>query len=161
MVDMSLQCRMKELKSQPGGGGCPFGDLRIVSLLFSDYVVLLPSSDCDLQHAPGGLQPSEAVGIKVRTSRFEALVSCKKKVDCSLWVGSELLLQEKEFKYLSVLFRSESKMECKIDTQTGPASALLQTLYWTIVVKRDFSRKAKLFIYRLISFLTLTHGHEL
>ena len=35
-----------------------FRDLRIASLLFADDMVLLASSDCDLQHALGGLQPS-------------------------------------------------------------------------------------------------------
>ncbi len=30
-----------------------FGDLKIMSLLFADDVVLLALSDCDLQHTPG------------------------------------------------------------------------------------------------------------
>ncbi|KAK0148818.1 Calmodulin-regulated spectrin-associated protein 3 [Merluccius polli] len=46
----------------------------------------------------------EAVRMRVSTSKSEAMVLCWKRVDCSLWVGSELLPQVKEFKYLGVLF---------------------------------------------------------
>jgi len=70
----------------------------IASLLFADDVVLLPT-EC------------EAVGMRVSTSKSEAMVLCRKMVECSLRVGSELLPQAKEFKYLGVLFTSECKME--------------------------------------------------
>ncbi len=84
-----------------------FGDLRIASLLFADDVVLLASSHCDLQHALGQFAAECVVGgMKVSASKSEAMVLCRKKVDCSLWVGSELLPQTEEFKYLGVLFTS-------------------------------------------------------
>jgi len=61
-------------------------------------------------------------------------------MECSLRVGSKLLLQAKEFKYLGVLFTSEGKM---------------RALYRSVVVKRELSRKAKLSIYRSIYVPTL------
>lgn len=50
----------------------------------------------------------------------------------SLWVGTELL---------GVLLTSEARMEQKIDKQIGAASAVIQELNWTIVVKRKISQK--------------------
>ena len=39
--------------------------------------------------------------------------------------------------------------------------AMIRTLKDSIVVKRDLSQKAKVFIYRSIYFPTLPYGHEL
>ncbi len=101
-----------------------FGDLRIASLLFADDVVLLASSHCDLQHALGWFAAEcEVVGMKVSTSKSEAMVLCRKKLDCSLWVGSELLLQAEEFKYLGVLL---TRIESEIDKRIAAASAVMR-----------------------------------
>jgi len=80
---------------------------------------------------------------------------------CSLRVWSELLSQAKEFKYLEVLFTSESKMEQEMDRRIGAPSAVMRVLYRFIVVKRELSRKAKLSIYRSIYVPSLTYGHEI
>lgn len=48
-----------------------FGDLVITSLLFANYVVLLDSSDCDLQRAPGRFAAEcEVVRMRVSISRI-------------------------------------------------------------------------------------------
>ncbi|TWW73493.1 hypothetical protein D4764_15G0008870 [Takifugu flavidus] len=52
-------------------------------------------------------------------------------------------------------------MEQKIDRRIGAASAVMRTLHWSVVVKRELSQKAKLSIYRSIFIPTLTYGHEL
>ena len=89
------------------------GDLRIASLLFADDVVLLATSDCDLQHALGWFAAEcEAVGMRVSTSKSEVMVLCRKMVECSLQAGSELLPQ---VKCLGVLLTSEGKMEWEMD----------------------------------------------
>ncbi len=99
--------------------------------------------------------------MKVSTSKSEAMVLCRKKVDCSLWVGSELLPQVEEFKYLGVLFTSEGRMEREINRRIGAALAVTWALYRTVVVKREMSWKGKLLIYQSIYVPTLTYGHEL
>ena len=53
------------------------------------------------------------------------------------------------------------KWRQEMDIQIGAASAVMQALYRSIVVKRELSRKVKLSIYRSISVPTLTFGHEL
>ncbi|KAK7915621.1 hypothetical protein WMY93_011382 [Mugilogobius chulae] len=139
-----------------------FGDHRISSLLFADDVVLMASSNQDLQHALGRFAAEcEAAGMKISSSKSEAMVLDRKKVPCPLQVGGESLPQVEEFKYLGVLFTSEGRMEREIDRRIGAASAVMQSLYRTVVVKKELSRKAKLLIYRSIYVPTLTYGHEL
>jgi len=103
----------------------------------------------------------------VSTSKSEAMVLCRKTVECSLRVGSKLLSQAKDFKYLRVLFRNEGKME--MERRIGAASAVIRALYRSILMKRELSRKAKrelsrkakLSIYWSIYVPTLTYGHKL
>ena len=66
----------------------------------------------------------------------------------------------KEFKYLGVLFLSEGAMEREMGRRIGAAGAVLQSLYRTVVTRRELSQKAKLSVYRAIFVPTLTYGHE-
>uniref|UniRef100_A0A674MGB6 Reverse transcriptase domain-containing protein n=1 Tax=Takifugu rubripes TaxID=31033 RepID=A0A674MGB6_TAKRU len=120
-----------------GVEGVQFGDLRIGSPLFADDVVLLASSARDLQLSLDRFAAAcEAAGMKISTSKSEAMVLNWKKVECLLRVKEEILPQVEEFKYLGVLFMSEGRMEQEID-------------------------RRKLSIYRSIFVPTLTDGHEL
>ncbi|MDF4355550.1 hypothetical protein P3445_23995, partial [Vibrio parahaemolyticus] len=103
----------------------------------------------------------EAAGMRISTSKSEAVVLSQKRVDCPLQVGGEVLPQVEEFKYLGILFTSEGRMEREIDRRIGAASAVMQALNWSIVVKRELSQKAKLSIYWSSNLPTLTYGHEL
>ncbi|KAK3508316.1 hypothetical protein QTP70_021492 [Hemibagrus guttatus] len=141
--------------------GVRFGDHRISSLIFADDV-LLASSGLDLQHALGHFAAEcEAAGMRVSTSKSEAMVLDRKKVACTLQVGGEVLPQVEEFKYLGVLFTSEGRMDREIDRRIGAAAAIMQSMYRSVVVKKELSRKAKLSIYQSIYIPTLTYGHEL
>uniref|UniRef100_A0A672GTN4 Reverse transcriptase domain-containing protein n=4 Tax=Salarias fasciatus TaxID=181472 RepID=A0A672GTN4_SALFA len=145
-----------------GPEGFRFGNHRISSLLFADDVVLLASSNPDLQHALGRFAAEcEAAGMRISTSKSEAMVLDRRKVACPLQVGGETLAQVEEFKYLGVLFTSGGRMEREIDRRIGAAAAVMRSLYRSVVVKKELSRKAKLSIYRSIYVPTLTYGHEL
>ncbi|KAK3539176.1 hypothetical protein QTP86_028667, partial [Hemibagrus guttatus] len=142
--------------------GVRFGDHRISSLIFADDVVLLASSGLDLQHALGRFAAEcEAAGMRVSTSKSEAMVLDRKKVACTLQVGGEVLPQVEEFKYLGVLFTSEGRMDREIDRWIGAAAAVMRSMYRSVVVKKELSQKAKLSIYQSIYAPTLTYGHEL
>ncbi|KAK3568914.1 hypothetical protein QTP86_019558 [Hemibagrus guttatus] len=67
----------------------------------------------DLQHALGHFAAEcEAAGMRVSTSKSEAMVLDQKKVACTLQgFGGEVLPQVEEFKYLGVLFTSEGRMD--------------------------------------------------
>ncbi|KAK0151078.1 Craniofacial development protein 2 [Merluccius polli] len=135
---------------------------RIGSLLFADDVVLMASSDRDLQLSLDRFAAEcEAVGMRISTSKSESMVLNRKRVECTLRVGDEILPQVEEFKYLGVLFTSEGRMEREIDRRIGAASAVMRTLHGSVVVKRELSRKAKLSIYQSIYVPALTYGHEL
>ncbi|TWW78139.1 R2 Retrovirus-related Pol polyprotein from type I retrotransposable element [Takifugu flavidus] len=117
--------------------GVWFGDLRIGSLLFADDVVLLASSARDFQLSLDRFATAcEAAGMKISTSKSEAMVLNRKKVECLLRVKEEVLPQVEEFKYLGVLFTSEGRMEREIDRRIGAASAVMRTLHRSLVVKR-------------------------
>ncbi|TWW73379.1 hypothetical protein D4764_15G0007730 [Takifugu flavidus] len=75
--------------------------------------------------------------MKISTSKSEAMVLNRKKVECLIWVKEEILPQVEEFKYLRALFMSEGRMEQEIDRRIGAASAVMRTLHWSVVVKRD------------------------
>ncbi|KAK3530227.1 hypothetical protein QTP86_020143, partial [Hemibagrus guttatus] len=142
--------------------GVRFGDHRISSLIFADDVVLLASSGLDLQHALGRFAAEcEVAGMRVSTSKSEAMVLDRKKVACTLQVGGEVLPQVEEFKYLGVLFTSEGRMDHEIDRRIGAAAAVMRSMYRSVVVKKELSRKAKLSIYQSIYAPTLIYGHEL
>ncbi len=145
-----------------GPEGVGFGDHAISSLLFADDVFVLATSDQDLQHALGRFAAEcEAFGMRISASKSEAMVLSRKRVACPLQVGGVLLPQVEEFKYLGVLFTSEGGMEREIDRRIGAASAVMRSMYRSVVVKKELSRKAKLSIYLSIYVPTLTYGHEL
>ncbi|TWW68384.1 hypothetical protein D4764_19G0001820 [Takifugu flavidus] len=130
---------------------------RIASLLFADDVVLLASSARDLQLSLDRFAAAcEAAGMRISTSKSEAMVLDRKKVECLLRVKEEILPQVEEFKYLGVLFPSEGRMEQEIDRRIGAASTVMRTLHQSLVVKREPTE-----IYRSIFVPTLTYGHEL
>ncbi|KAK3554501.1 hypothetical protein QTP70_024406, partial [Hemibagrus guttatus] len=133
----------------------------LVRIASYDVVLWAPSS-LDLQHALGHFAAEcEAAGMRVSTSKSEAMVLDRKKVACTLQVGGEVLSQVEEFKYLGVLFTSEGRMDCEIDRRIGAAAAVMRSMYRSVVVKKELSRKAKLSIYQSIYVPTLPYGHEL
>ena len=141
--------------------GLQVGGLKIASLLFADDVVLMASSAVDLQRALDQFAAEcKVAGMRISTSKSEAMVLSRKPVDCLLRAGNESLPQVKEFKYLRVLFTSEGMMGREIYWRVGAAGVVLHALHHTVVMKRELSRTAKLSIYQSIFVPTLTYGHE-
>ncbi|XP_061737225.1 uncharacterized protein LOC133539140 isoform X2 [Nerophis ophidion] len=117
----------------------------------TDDVVLMASSDRDLQLSLDQFAAEcEATGMRISNSKSESVVLARKRVECHLRVGEETLPQVEEFKYLGVLFTSEGRVDREIDRRIGAASSVMRTLYRSVVVKKELSRKAKLSIYRSI-----------
>ncbi|KAI3368927.1 hypothetical protein L3Q82_025906 [Scortum barcoo] len=112
-----------------------------------------------------GLQPSvKLAGMRISTSKSEAMVLDRKRVACPLRVGGEVLPQVEEFKYLGVLFTSEGKMEREIDRRIGAASAVMRSVYRTVRGGEEGAESKgwrSFSIYRSIYVPTLTYGHEL
>lgn len=65
------------------------------------------------------------------------------------------------FKYLWVLFMCDGKKEDEMDRRFEVPSVVMKALYQIVVVKTQFSNKAKLSIYWSVYILTLPYGHEI
>ncbi|KAI3375876.1 hypothetical protein L3Q82_003763 [Scortum barcoo] len=148
--------------------GCPLSP--VLFIIFMDRISRRSQGPEGVQPGPSACvlerfaaECEEAAGMRISTSKSEAMVLDRKRVVCPLRVGGEVLPQVEEFKYLGVLFTSEGKMEREIDRRIGLVQrpAVMRSVYRTVVVKKELSRKAKLSIYRSIYVPTLTYGHEL
>ncbi|KAK3569879.1 hypothetical protein QTP86_006755 [Hemibagrus guttatus] len=122
IVDAAIQsCGCKV-----SGAGCGCSPIEPGWLRGPDVVLLAPSSQ-DLQHALGRFAAEcEVAGMRISTSKSEAMVLNRKKVACTLQVGGECLPQVEEFKYLGVLFTSEGRMDRGIDRRIGAAAAVMR-----------------------------------
>ena len=68
------------------------GSRKIIRLLFADDIVLLASSESDLQHALNGFAAScDIAGIKIISSKTQILHLLKNRVQYSLQFGVVLL----------------------------------------------------------------------
>lgn len=70
--------------------------------------------------------------MRVSTSRSEDMDLCQKLVKCSLCVSEERLPPARKFKHIGILFTSDGELE--LDQWISAASAVLWTLYQTVVV---------------------------
>lgn len=84
-----------------------------------------------------------------------SVILCWKAVDCSLQMGADFLLQVKEFKHLTVVVLE--RWEDGAGNGTRWIGAVTLLLYWTVVVNKELSLKAKL----LICQSTLTYNQQL
>ncbi|KAI3359213.1 hypothetical protein L3Q82_002743 [Scortum barcoo] len=150
-----------------GPEGVRFGNHRISSLLFADDVVLMASSGQDLQHVLERFAAEcEAAGMRISTSKSEAMVLDRKRVACPLQVGGEVLPQVEEFKYLGVLFtkvRERSSVRL-----TGGLVQRLQIMHYAVGVPdrrgeegAESKRRSSLDLPVNLYVPTLTYGHEL
>ena len=70
------------------------------------------------------------------------------------------LKQVEKFKYLGVAFTSDGRQNEELDTRIGKASAVMRALHYSVVMKRELSKKAKLSIFKAVFVPILTYGHE-
>ncbi|KAK0130804.1 hypothetical protein N1851_034531 [Merluccius polli] len=90
-----------------GVEGVRSGDRRIGSLLFADDVVLLASSDCDLQLSLDRFAAEcEAAGMRISTSKSESMVLNRKRVECTLRFGDVVMFFEEEGRRHRIAFNS-------------------------------------------------------
>ena len=70
------------------------------------------------------------------------------------------LKQVEKLKYLGVAFTSDGRQDEELDTRIGKASAVMRALHYSVVIKRELSKKAKLSIFKAVFVPILTYGHE-
>ena len=62
--------------------------------------------------------------------------------------------------FFLVAFTSEGRQDDELDTGIGKASAVMRALHYSVIMKRELSKKAKLSIVRTAFDPILTYGHE-
>ena len=70
------------------------------------------------------------------------------------------LKQVEKFKCLGVAFASDGRQDKELDTRIGKASAVMRALHYSVVMKRELSKKTKLSIFKTVFVPILTNGHE-
>ena len=137
------------------------GNCEISRLLFADDLVLLSSTESGLQRALNSFADAcNTAGMKISTAKTEVLHLSRNPDQCVLQVNGATLKQVEKFKYLGVAFTSDGRQDEELDTRIGKASAVMRALHYSVVMKRELSKKAKLSIFKAVFVPILTYGHE-
>ena len=137
------------------------GNCKINLLLFADDLVVLSSTESGLQRALNSCADEcNTAGMKIITAITEVLHLSRNSDQYVLQVNGATLKQVEKFKYLGVAFTSDGRQDEELYTRIGKASAVMRALHYSIVMKRELSKKAKLSIFRAVFVPILTYGHE-
>ena len=81
--------------------------------------------------------------MKISTAKIEVLHLARNPDQCVLQVNGATLKQVEKFKYLGVTFMNDGRQDEELDTQTSKASAVMQALPFSVVMKQELSKKGK------------------
>ena len=124
-------------------------------------LVLLSSTESGLQRALNSFADAcNTAGMKISTAKTEVLHLSRNPDQCVLQENGATLKQVEKFKYLGVAFTSDGRQDEELDTRIGKASAVMRALHYSVVIKRELSKKAKLSIFKAVFVPILTYGHE-
>ena len=148
-------------KCSQADGCATIGNCKISRLLFADDLVLLSSAESGLQRALNSFADAcNTAGMKISTAKTEVLHLSRNPDQCVLQVNGATLKQVEKFKYLGVAFTSDGRQDEELDTRIGKASAVMRALHYSVVMKRELSKKAKLSIFKAVFVPILTYGHK-
>ena len=66
--------------------------------------------------------------------------------------------QVEKFKYLEVAFTSDGRQDEELDIRIGKASAVMRVFHYSVFMKRELSKKAKLSSFKAVFVPILTYG---
>ena len=98
--------------------------------------------------------------MKISTTKTEVLRLSGNPDQCVLQVNRTTLKQIDKFKYVGVTFTKDGRQDKELDSGIGKASAVMRALHYSVVIKRELSKKRKLSIFKAGFVLTFTYGHE-
>ena len=141
---------MDRIVKRSRGAECvKIGDVKVARLLFADDLVILASSQADIQSALDRFAAEcEASSMKISVAKSEVMVVARSPTDCVLHVSGAQLRQVQEFKYLGIVFTSDGRQEREIDHRINQASAVARELGRMVVSNVKLSREAKLAVFR-------------
>ena len=136
------------------------GNGKTSRLLFANDLVLL-STDSGLQRALNSFDDAcNTAGMKINMAKTEVLHLSRNPDQCVLQVNGATLKQVEKFKYPGVAFTSGRRQDEELDTGMGKANAVMRALHYSVIMKREFSKKVKLSIFKAIFVSILTYGHK-
>ena len=101
-------------------------------------------------------------GIKIGTAKTEVLYLSRNPDQRSLQANGVTLKHVEKFKYLGVAFTSDGRQDEKLDTRLGKVGKAMRTLHYSVVMKRELSKTAKLSIFKTVfvsnSFMVMNLG---
>ena len=110
----------------------------------------LPQNLASSAHLIALQMHASIAGMKISTAKTEVLHLSRNSDQCVLQVNGATLKQVEKFKYLEVAFTSDGRQVEELDTRIGKASAVMRGLHYSVVMKRELSRIAKLSIFKAV-----------
>ena len=148
-------------KCGQAGECATIGNFKINRLQFVDDLVLLSTTESGLQRALNSFADAcNTAGMKISTAKTEVLHLSRNLDQFVLQVNGATLKQVEKFRYLGVTFTSDGWQDKELDTRIGKASAVMQALHHSVVMKQELSKKAKLSVFKRVFVPILTYGHE-
>ena len=148
-------------KSSQSDECATIGNCKISRLLFTDDLVLLSSTESGLRRELNRFADAcDTTGMKISAAKTEVLHLSRNPDQCVLQVNGATLKQVEKFKYIEVAFTSDGRQDEELDTRIGKASAVMRALHYSVVMKRELSKKAKLSIFKTAFVPILTYAHE-
>ena len=136
------------------------GNCKISRLLFADDLFPLSTAESGLQRALNSFADAcNTAGMKISTAKTEVRHLLRNPDQCVLQVNGATLKQVEKFKYLGVAFTSDGRQDKELNTQIGKASAVMRALHYSVVIKRELPKTAKLSIFKAVFVTILTYGH--
>ena len=116
-------------KDSSFSSGVTFGECNVRRLMFANDLALLSSNKSDLQYALDWFSDAFLdAGMKISTTKTEIMCLLRHAVQCSFQTNGVTLKQTEKFKYLGVIFSSDSRQDNELDTRIGKASAVAPVL---------------------------------
>ena len=119
------------------------GNCKISRLLLAHDLVLFSSTESGFQRALNSFADAcNTARIKISTAKPEVLHLLRNPDQCVLQVNGATMKQVEKFKYFGVAFTSDGRQDEELDTRIGKASAVMRALHYSVVMKRELSKKA-------------------
>ena len=124
------------------------GNCKISRLLFADDLVLLSSTESGLQRALNSFADAcNTAGMKISTAKTEVFHFSRNPDQCVLQVNAATVKQIEKFQVSWCCNMSDGGQSEELDIQIGKASAVMRAPHYSVVMKRELSKKAKLSIF--------------
>ena len=137
------------------------GNCKISRLLFADDLVLLSYTESGLHRGLNSFANAcNTAGMKISTAKTEVLHLSRNPDQCVLQVNGVALKLVEKFRYLGVAFTSDGRQDEELDTRIGKASAVMRALHYSVIMKRELLKKAKLSVFKTVFVPIFTYGHK-